>query len=107
VLEAERVPGVLELVVAEPDAGVGPCLAGAAGGGVLEPFGQPFGPLGGFVIEPGAHGAGDGEELRLDPARQAPGAAPAEEAVQARDGAIQAGHLVVLATLAPLGEVDD
>jgi len=98
---------VLELVVAEPDAWVDPCLARAAGGGVLEPLGQPFGALGGFVIEPGAHGAGDGEEFGLDPARQAPGAAPAEEPVQACDRAIQAGHRVVLATLAPLGEVDD
>ena len=98
---------MLDLVVAEPSRGVAPCLAGTSGGGVLEPFGEPLGAFCGLVLEPRAHGAGDGEELGLHPARQAPGAAPAEEAVQARDGAIQARHRVVLATLAPLGEVDD
>ena len=73
---------------------------------MLEPFGQSLGAFCGLVLEPCADGAGDGEELGFDPARQAPGASPAEEAVQARDGAIQARHRVVLATLTRAREGD-
>jgi len=48
-----------------------PCLAGAAGGGVLQALGQAFGTLGGGVLEAGGDGAGDGQQLGFDPARQA------------------------------------
>ena len=80
-------------------------LAGPAGARVLEAFGQALGALGGLVLEPGRHGAGDREELGLDLAAEAPGTA-LEETVEARDGALEPGHRIALPALEPGTEVD-
>src|SRR5262245_40106565 len=73
---------------------------------MLEAFGQALGALGRLVLEPGGDGARDGEQFRLDAAAQAP-RAPSEQPLQSRDRALEAGHRVAFAPLAPLRKVDD
>jgi hypothetical protein len=73
---------------------------------VLETLRQALGTLGGLILEPGAHGAGDGQELGLDPAAD-PAGTTLELLLQARDRPLQAHDGVTLTRLPPLPEVDD
>lgn len=73
---------------------------------MLEALGQALGALGGLLLEPGAHGAGDGQELGLDPAADPAGTA-LELLLQARDRPFQAYDGVALTRLPPLRELDD
>lgn len=72
---------------------------------MLEPFGQTLGTLGGLVLEPGRHCAGDREELGLDLAAEAPGSA-LEQAIEAGDRALEPRHRVALAAFEPGTEID-
>ena len=47
-------------------------LAGQAGGGVLEAFGQAFGAFGGLVFKARGYGTGDGQEIGLHAPAKAP-----------------------------------
>lgn len=73
---------------------------------MLEALGEALRALGGLLLEPGAHGAGDGQELGLDPTADPAGTA-LELLLQARDRPLQAYDGVALTRLPPLCQLDD
>ena len=73
---------------------------------MLKALGQALGAFGRLVLEARGHGAGYGQEIGLHAPAQASRAEP-QEPVQTRDRALEAGHRVAFAALAPMRKVDD